>query len=113
VIVSCELQSTVGFQNIPSATKAQCDAKMIELKNKCILHNNTFTIYAKSETGYNPLYPLSSSTISTFRFLYSKTSLKAGLPGVKGVKNDVIGLIILLYGGVHLMFLDLLICSFC
>jgi hypothetical protein len=54
-IIGCELQSTLGFQNIPSTTKAQCDSKMIEFKNKCILHNNMFSMCATTEAGYNPL----------------------------------------------------------
>jgi hypothetical protein len=51
-LVSCTIvQSVVGFQNLPSSTKAQCDSKMIELKNKCVLHNNMFSICAKSTTS--------------------------------------------------------------
>jgi hypothetical protein len=50
-IIGCELQSTLGFQNIPSTTKAQCDSKMIEFKNKCVLNNNMFSMCAKSTTS--------------------------------------------------------------
>jgi hypothetical protein len=56
IIISCSLQSAVGFQNIPSATKQQCDSKMVEFKNKCILNNNIFSMCAKSTTtGTNPI----------------------------------------------------------
>ena len=57
MLAGCTIaQSVVGFQSLPSSTKAQCDLKMIELKNKCILHNNMFSICAKSTTsGESPL----------------------------------------------------------